>query len=400
MADLPAGHSKTREDSPRQPNPPLWLLGAITLGGTLGIHIFAPALPLAARAMDAPPAALQFSIGIYVLGLAFGQLVHGPAADCYGRRPVLLAGTALYVLGGIAAVLAPSPVLLFSARLLQAFGGCSGLVIARSIVRDVSTGTRATADLAKLNLVMLLGPGLGPVIGGFTTSAFGWRAPLVLLTLIGAMNFVAVWFLLAETGMRSGRLSPISGYLRLLKNSKFLGYSVGGGIATTSWYAFIGAAPFLYQNAYGHTPSATGICLGVIVCGAWFGSLAASRLAHANSSDTLIRKGQRLSFVTASLLLVILLGTGGSTIVVTALMFGFTCGVGLTGPASLAQATSIDERLSATGAGLYGFLQMAIGALATALLGLADNPGVTSAAILAGGAIMSALCFTIGRRST
>lgn len=377
--------------------PPIWLLGAVTLGGTLGIHIFAPALALAARSMNAAPADLQISIGIYVLGLALGQLVHGPLADRFGRRPVLLAGMLTYVAGGAMSLAATGPLYLSIARLLQAFGGCSGLVIARAIIRDTSAGAGAAGDMAKLNLVILLGPGLGPIAGGLVTSLWGWKAPLVALVLVGVFNFTAVGLWLGETGERSARGTTLSSYGILLRSPAFLAFSLGGGLATTAWYAFIGAAPFVYERIFHLTPSATGLHLGAIVAGAWMGSLVTSKLQD-RSAQWFMVQGQRLSLLMAVTLFAIMMSGASSAMLITATMFLYTCGVGMAGPASLVRAISLHPRVSGTAAGLYGFIQMAVGAVAAALVGIGPDPAVAAAIALMVGGCVALVCFSIGRR--
>src|ERR1700733_12199218 len=85
---------------------PLWLLALATFSGTLGMHIFVPALPIAAADLGAGTAAMQMTVSLYILGLAFGQLIYGPLSDRFGRRPMLIAGLVLYTAAGLAAALA------------------------------------------------------------------------------------------------------------------------------------------------------------------------------------------------------------------------------------------------------------------------------------------------------
>jgi DHA1 family bicyclomycin/chloramphenicol resistance-like MFS transporter len=105
---------------------PLWLLTLLSFSGTVGMYIFLPALPYAARALSASASEVQLTISLYLIGMAAGQLVYGPLSDRFGRRPVLLGGLALYTLAGVATVLAPGAELLNAARLVQGFGGSSG----------------------------------------------------------------------------------------------------------------------------------------------------------------------------------------------------------------------------------------------------------------------------------
>ncbi|MFS2055590.1 MFS transporter, partial [Variovorax sp. CT11-76] len=135
----------------RAAHAPLWLLALVTFSGTLAMHIFVPALPIAARSLGAGIGEMQMTVSLYIFGLAVGQLVYGPLADRFGRRPVLLAGLSLYTAAGLAAALAPEVHALITARLFQAMGGCAGLVLGRSIVRDTAEPQEATRRLALMN---------------------------------------------------------------------------------------------------------------------------------------------------------------------------------------------------------------------------------------------------------
>ena len=131
--------------------PPLWLLVIITVSGTMGMHMFVPALPQAAQGLAASAGQMQMAISIYIIGLAVGQLVYGPVSDAFGRRPLLMVGLSLYAVGGVAAALAPGLRTLLIARLLQALGGCAGLALGRAIVRDTTRADTAVRQLALLN---------------------------------------------------------------------------------------------------------------------------------------------------------------------------------------------------------------------------------------------------------
>ncbi len=231
------------------PRAPLWLLALLTFSGTLAMHIFVPALPLAAMALGVGAGAMQMTVSVYILGLAIGQLVYGPLSDRFGRRVTLMAGLVLYTGSGLVAALAPGVDTLIAARLFQALGGCAGLVLGRAIVRDTAAPREAARRLALMNLMVTVGPGVAPVVGGAMASTLGWRSIFILLCALGIANFVMAWQLLPETntstpGFRGASLGR--SYRQLLGSPSFLGFSIGGGCATTSMYAFVATAPFIF----------------------------------------------------------------------------------------------------------------------------------------------------------
>src|SRR5690606_12142053 len=96
-----------------------------------------PSMPEMARSLQVDFAAVQVSLSVYLAAVAVGQLVVGPLSDHYGRRPVLLAGLALFVLGSVLCAVAPDPLVLNLGRIVQGFGGCAGIALSRAIVRDL-----------------------------------------------------------------------------------------------------------------------------------------------------------------------------------------------------------------------------------------------------------------------
>jgi DHA1 family bicyclomycin/chloramphenicol resistance-like MFS transporter len=189
----------------RRPHAPLWLLALVTFSGTLAMHIFVPALPIAAKSLGAGIGAMQMTVSLYIFGLAVGQLVYGPLADRYGRRPVLLFGLGLYCVAGLAAAVAPEVHSLIAARLFQAVGGCAGLVLGRSIVRDTAEPQEATRRLALMNLMVTIGPSLAPLLGGALATALGWRSIFYALFALGVIGFLFTWRLLRPSMRVSSR---------------------------------------------------------------------------------------------------------------------------------------------------------------------------------------------------
>ncbi len=381
-----------------KPAPKLWLLVLLALSGTLAMHIFVPALPAAAQDLGAGKAAMQSTISLYILGLAGGQLVYGPLSDGYGRRPALLIGLALYAAASLGAAFAGGVQTLVAARLLQAFGGCAGLVIGRAIVRDTAAPTDAVRRLAMMNLALTVGPGLAPIVGGAISATLGWRFILLGLSALGVVTMLLAARYLPETGQPTGTLSArilADDYRRLLGSRAFLGFAVGGGCATTSMYAFIAAAPFIFTEDLHQPPQAVGLYLAVLIVGVSVGSVLATRLVRVLPIERLMVGANLLSvFGALTFLVSVLLGHASVPTVVGSMLL-FTLGAGMASPAALTKAVSVDPKVVGSAAGLYGFTQMAIGALCTSLAGLGAEPAFASAAVLVAAGIVAQVAFWI-----
>lgn len=388
---------------PPRAHAPLWLLALVTFAGTLAMHIFVPALPIAARDLGAGMGAMQMTVSLYIFGLALGQLAYGPLADRFGRRPVLLAGLGLYGAAGLAAALAPDVHALIAARLFQAVGGCAGLVLGRSIVRDTAGPEEATRRLALMNLMVTVGPSLAPLAGGALAAAFGWRSIFVVLFGLGVVGFLFAWRLLPETGAPGRAVNARTlarHYAGLLASPAFLGFSVGGGCATTSMYAFVASAPFVFVDQLHRPAHEAGIYLALLVSGVWLGSFLTSRLIARVRVDRLMTRSNALSVAGAFVLLGAALAGRLSVPLVVASMFLYTVGVGMASPAALTQAIGVNPQIIGSASGLYGFTQMAVGALCTALAGMGHrDPALAAALVLAGAGIVAQLSFAVALRA-
>jgi DHA1 family bicyclomycin/chloramphenicol resistance-like MFS transporter len=113
------------------------LLTALVALGPISTDLYLPSLPGLLRHFGADIAEVQLTLSVFLIGLAFGQLAYGPLSDRFGRRPVLLAGLALYIAASVVCAAAPSVPALIAARLVQALGACAGPVVCRAVVRDV-----------------------------------------------------------------------------------------------------------------------------------------------------------------------------------------------------------------------------------------------------------------------
>jgi DHA1 family bicyclomycin/chloramphenicol resistance-like MFS transporter len=381
---------------------PLWLLTLVTFSGTLAMHIFVPALPRAAHDLGAGIAAMQMTVSLYIGGLAAGQLIYGPLADRFGRRPVLMAGLAVYTAAGLAAALAPGAHALIAARLFQALGGCAGLVLGRAIVRDTALPREAARRLAIMNLMVMVGPGVAPLIGSALAATSGWRSILFLLSGLGIANFVLTWRLLPETrpSTANSNLGMLAlNYRRLLSSHRFLGFALGGGCATTSLYAFIAAAPFIFVDELGRPASEVGIYLAVLISGVWLGSLITSRLISRVATEQLLMFANVASVLSAFVFLGLVFFGHLSVVSIMTCMFAFAVGSGIASPTALTLAISVRPEVAGSASGLYGFTQMIVGMLATALAGLGRDPALAVALVLAGAGALGQMSFWIALRT-
>ncbi|MGF7162762.1 DHA1 family bicyclomycin/chloramphenicol resistance-like MFS transporter [Rhodoligotrophos appendicifer] len=380
---------------------PLWILALVTFSGTLAMHIFVPALPYAGADLTASSGTMQLTISVYILGLAAGQLIYGPLSDRFGRRRTLMAGLVIYSLSGLAAALSPDVDSLIIARLFQALGGCSGMVLGRAMVRDTASAQDASRRLAMMNLIVMIGPGAAPIIGSLLASALGWRSIFFFLCAFGVFSILFCLRLLPETstsGNNADFRTLARNYAALVKSPAFLGFAIGGGCATTSLYAFIAAAPFIFEDHLHQTARQVGVYLAILISGVWLGSAIMSRLVTRSSIKQLLIGSSLISLSAAAVYLCIVLAGGLSVIAAVASIFVFSVGAGIASPVALTEAISVNAKVIGSASGLYGFTQMMIAALCTALVGLGRDPSISAGIVLVGAALVGQLAFWFALR--
>jgi len=353
--------------------PPLWLLVGISSCGPFALNVFLPSLPRLAEAFDAAYSTAQLALTLYLVGVAAGQLVYGPLSDRFGRRPVLIVGLTLGIAGSIACLVAPSMEALLAGRLVQAFGACSGLVLARAIVRDLHARDRAASELAYVTMGMSLMPMVAPSIGGALDEVFGWRASFALIlafvTIVAAASFVRC----PETNQhRIASIEPVQlarGWTSLLGSRAFVGYTLAMTANTMAFFSFLVAAPYLTVSVLGRPPVEYGFWFAGCALAYLVGNYAAGRYSQHLGIDRMAKIGNYLTFpgTLFAVAWAFLFELNLTALFVP--MFLVCLCHGISQPNLIAGAVSVNPRLAGSASGLLGCFQMSLGAMTTFVVG-------------------------------
>src|SRR5580692_4309740 len=174
---LPMMESHSARPVPRVPGPMFGVtLGMVAFIGPLAVHLFFPVIPAVKAAFGLTDALAQFTFSIAVFGMGAATLVYGSLADRLGRRPVLLSGLGLFLIGTVASAAAVNVPMLVLGRLVQAVGAGCGLTLVRTIARDAYGPERLVKAIAYLTMFYAIGPMIAPAAGGILVDAFGWRS--------------------------------------------------------------------------------------------------------------------------------------------------------------------------------------------------------------------------------
>ena len=213
----------------------LILLALLSSFTPLSIDMYLPALPTIAVDLRSTAGDIQLTLSAFMIAFGLGQIFYGPAGDRFGRRPVVLAGLAIYVVTSIGCAFAVEAGHLVGLRFLQGLAACGGVVLARTMVRDLAEKDAAARAMSLMHACSSLAPMLAPLIGGQILWFLGWRAIFWVLAGIGAVALAAAWWRLPET-LRPEHRQPLvlSSVLRrfgeLFRHRAFMGYALTGAL--------------------------------------------------------------------------------------------------------------------------------------------------------------------------
>jgi MFS transporter, DHA1 family, multidrug resistance protein len=367
------------------------VLALLTAVGPLSVDMYLPSLPDIGRELAASPAQVQLTISLYLVGFALAQIFYGPLSDRHGRKPILVAALALFSAAGLACAVASSIDMLIAARFFQAFGGAGAVVLARAIVRDLYSGTRAAREFSLMGAIMALAPIIAPLVGSVLQIAFGWRAIFVALLALGLIAAAVVCWLLPET-LKSRAPEPVSllstmrVYRGFMKNSAFVAHL---GIVTCSFmglFAWISGASFVLQDLYGLSAPEFGVAFALGSAGYMLGTvLAAGIVTRIGLDRTIGLGGLALAVGGLAMVVAVTLGlTAAASLVLPAAFY--LLGLGLAMPQGFAGAMAPFPERAGAASSLVGFVQQtcaaALGAVVGHMLGQTAWPLVVAIATM------------------
>lgn len=377
------------------------LLAVTSALGPAAMQILLPAVPVIRETFNVSYDVAQLTLSLAMLAIAIGTLVYGPLSDKYGRKPIMLLGLSITLVGSIFCWLANSIETLIIGRFVQAFGGGVGLVLARAIVRDVYGPNEAARVIATLVMVMVVIPMLSPALGGELMARFGWHSVFIVIALSSAVVFLLLSTSLPETLKEpvpfAGVPAMLGTFVRLLRSRAFCGYAFCVSFVSVVFFSFISAAPEIMVSVLNRPATEYGYYFIMIPAGFMVGNYVARHFGRSLDMDRMIAIGATI-------------GLAGIALAVALQLIGLHTPLALFAPVSLAvfgngitlpnaQAAAINEfpQFAGSASGLTGFLQMSFSAIAAQLVALIFNGTVYPLLILMFVAsAMSLLSFRLG----
>ena len=383
---------------------PVALIVPLTLIACTGVSIlstdlYTPSLPHLPALLHSDAVTVQLTMSLNLMAYALAQLAHGPLADRFGRRRVLLGGLAGFLLASLACVVASSIHELIAGRIAQGVFGSVQSVVVLVMIRELYGGARAVRITGYYGMAIGLVPTVAPLLGGYVFIYAGWQANFLLLSMIAGAVLAMTFFHVPETlpppYRRIGIGALLWAYLQLLCMPAYLRYLLPMAAIFAGLFAFITAGPFVLIERLGVATQHYGYYFGIVVLAFIAGSFCASRLASRRSARQLVAAAVLTSLLGGlGLLLPILMGYETLALIVGA-MSVYAFGIGLIlagGPTALFDA--VGHRPLGAAAAMAGAVEMGMAALASLLVGLFyDGTALPMAVICAVMAATAALAF-------
>ena len=334
---------------------------------------------------------VKLTISLNVLMFGFGQMVHGPLSDRFGRKPVLLTAILLFTLFSFVCALAESIEQLIIARMLQGFMGAAEAVICMAIFKDLFNPKQQVRALGIFGMSIALAPAIAPIIGGYVHVWLGWRFNFYLIGILGIITTLLIWRLLPESSSPDPyALKPATvfgNYRDLLIDRRFITFAAMAGVGMGIIYAFITGGPFILIQQMGIPIQHFGYYQAFIVATFFIGSLVSTWLVEQMAIDRLLMVGLGLVLI-GGFCFIGLVAADWLTPVSFATSFSImTLGLGPVFAVAPSKAMLATSTSAGSAAAMLGAIEMGVGGLAAGLVGLlydgtAWPMGITIAALM------------------
>jgi MFS transporter, DHA1 family, multidrug resistance protein len=379
------------------------ILGLLTAIGPFSIDMYLPAFPDIAKGLNTTVANVMLSLSSFFIGISTGQLIYGPLLERFGRKKPLYAGLSIYLLASIGCAMATSIDALIMFRLLQALGGCAGMVAARAMVRDLFEVKENARIFSLLMLVVAVSPIIAPTLGGYVTAAFGWRYVFVMLILVAFIILIGVYFLLPESRKPDATFSLkprliLHNYSGILKHPQFYTYALTGAISSAGLYAYISGSPHVFMEIFEVSEQQYGWIFALIAMGLIGASQINTVLLKNYTSEQIIKAALSFQSLIGIVLAVVTYAGWGELFLTIFLIFIFLGCQGFIFPNSSALSLATFGHNAGSASAMLGAIQMFIGAGASAIVSLLQNYFSPMTGVMACCAMGALTVFSFGRK--
>jgi DHA1 family bicyclomycin/chloramphenicol resistance-like MFS transporter len=352
----------------------LGLLGALT---PMAINMYLSAMPDIASDLASTASDVQLTLTVYLAGFAIGQMLYGPLADSFGRRPVLLTGVFVFAIAAALSAVATEIESLMYIRFIQGVAGAAAQVIILAIIRDMFEREDFAHVMSFVTLVITVAPLTSPSIGGYLAMWFGWRSIFWTLALLATVAIVLTLWRIPETLSTDNRQAlhlgrTVRNYIDLFKNPFAMGLIWSGAFSFAGMFAFLTAGAFVYIDIFGVKPEQFGYLVGLNIIAMFIITTINGRLVKKMGTHTMLKLGLWTQLTAGiGLVLVWVLNLGlWSTVIFVALFIGTLSAINSN---TMAILLSGYPSMAGTATSLAGTMRFGTGALVGAVVALLPN---------------------------
>lgn len=367
----------------------------------ISTDLYIPSMPSLVAGFGTTVPVVQLTLSLYLIAFAASQLFYGPIADRFGRRPTILFGIGIYLVGGVACMAASTIEMLIIARILQAVGAAFGQLLGRAVIRDLHDSPQDAARvLAYATMIMGSTSLFIPSIGALVTVHFGWRIVFAVMTGYGVLYLLLVTFGFRESirEKASDAIKPrqmLVNFATLLSNRVFLRFTISVSCMFGILFTFLSGSPFVFIDVYGVPTAYFGLIFTAMASAFTLASALMGRVGGRFSPEVLYPSAGALAALSGLTAFLLTISDVGTVVTLVASMSVLSFAMGFMVPLAFAGALAPHPEMAGTASTLIGFVQGVFSAGMGALVGLLfDGTGVpmfSQIAVLAAGSLVTFL---------
>lgn len=350
-------------------------LAAVTALAPIALDMYLPASVEMAFALGVTASEATYSISIFLIGIATGQVFAGPLSDRFGRKPMIHGGLTVFAIASLVSGYTDSFAVLLAARLFQAFGACAVLSSARAIVSDKLDGREAAKLFSQMALVSGLAPILAPMVGAWLTHMGTWRLNFLVMAGMAVAMFIASYFLLpesrsADTAANARNEHPFQAYWNLLRNKRLRLYLIAAAFNSAGFFTYLANSPGVFLDVFGLSPTQYSLIFACNSAALVSATQINRYFLRENDLDQVLAKSGRNAILLAAGLIVFAFTQIGGLAVFCGLLFLLAGSVSPVQANTMAGGLSTATMRGGSAAALFGATTFSAGALVSWLGGM------------------------------
>ena len=362
--------------------PYIWLSG-LSMLGFLATDMYLPAFDVLRQDLATTNQMIGWTLSIFLLGMAIGQLVYGPLSERFGKKRVLISSLIIFSVGTVVCSVSGDVGLLLGGRFIQSLGAAGATIIWQSFVIEKYDDKTSQRIFATVMPLVALSPALAPLLGALLEVQFGWQSIFYCLLLIGIVWIIRSSLIDFSAEKRAEqvketprKISVFKLYFTILKSKKFTGNMIIYSACSASFFAWLTGSPFA-MSAMGYSGTDIGFSYLPQTVAFIIGGYSCRTLLNRYRSEQILPWLLKLFILSViTLFVVAFIGTGNSIIPLLIPMCFMAAANGAIYPIVANNALVAFKNNSATASGLLNFLQLMLCVFASAVVSMLSEYGV------------------------